>query len=223
MTGSNQSTALDEMCTERLAMAQENQAARKQQTEMTQQIMSMFMQFQQMMSGVMNGVGPNQSFQQGPMSFHGPPTHFDPRQQQQQQQQQQPPQSPPLIQQQQQELRAQHQQQELQIYYSQQQDQHHQQQQQHAQQSPQRNQQLFQSAPPPHQHQHPAPEQHQPDVSRHIQGPRPSPTPSGQLVPSQQHRHPQKNKSTSNTQQPKVNWHCLSSSSAPLAAPAKHS
>jgi hypothetical protein len=77
-----QQSAIDEMRAERLAMSEENRAARQQQNEQTQQIMSMFMQFQQMMTSLMPS-GPSQPFQPGPM----PP--FDPIQQRHQQQQQQ--------------------------------------------------------------------------------------------------------------------------------------
>ena len=70
MTGnSNQSTVLDEMHAERLTMAQEHQAAWKQQSDMNQQLMAIFVQFQQLMSGIMSGQSPPQSFQQGAMQF----------------------------------------------------------------------------------------------------------------------------------------------------------
>ena len=181
---SNQSSVLEEMRAERLAMAKENQAARQQQTEMNQQLMSMFMQFQQLMSGMMNGVPP-QSYQQGPMPFQGPPIHFDQRQAPPPQQQQPP--HPTLSQQQQQELIANHQQIEHQLVYAQQQAQYRQQQ-QHAQQSPQRSQQLFKSTPPPQQHQHYSPEQHQPDLSGYFQGNGQASPPSNQIKYSpQQH------------------------------------
>jgi flagellar biosynthesis GTPase FlhF len=143
---------------------------------------NMFMQFSQMMGTFMSGQGPPQSFQ-GPTSFQGQSTQFDPRQQQQQQQQQQQP----LSQQQQQELIAQQQQQEHQIHYNQQQEQYRHHQQQLAQQSPQRNQQLFQSPSTPQQHQHYVPEQYQPDVNRYLHGPGPAPPPPGQIV----QRHPE--------------------------------
>jgi hypothetical protein len=78
VTDSNQSTAIEEeICAEHLAMAQENLAARQQQNEQTQQFMSMFMQFQHMMSNLFLADGP-------PPSAFFPPGHppFDPAQQQ---------------------------------------------------------------------------------------------------------------------------------------------
>jgi hypothetical protein len=163
VTDSNQPTAIEELRAERLALANENRAARQQQSEQNQQLLSMFMQLQNMMSNLFSAQGPPPGL---------PPRHPPFQQQYAQHQHQQFDHHANHLQQQhlaqQQHQQQQHQQQQQQ----QQPSQHHQQQQQQQQhppqphlvsqqqppQSPMKSQQLF-TGTPSQQHQHYNPEQ----------------------------------------------------------------
>jgi hypothetical protein len=67
---SNQPTAIEELRAERLALAKENQAACQQQMEQNQQLLSMFMQLQNMMTNLFSAQGPPPGLPPSRPPFH---------------------------------------------------------------------------------------------------------------------------------------------------------